>query len=307
MDTRELIKKWILWKSGSEKKSYSYKALALDAEINPNYLSNVMTGIRNPGAKTLLKIAGALGVSMSEFYIGPPETAPHSLERTVSQSPVSKTVETEKDFPQSISIEKEEDVEKIECEKVGLKLSGDASDEFDKLFSTMGYKTSDGFVPQPETSSTEQINHEVKTVDSVPAVTEISDTIPIMDKKPPCDWREWVSDYKENKTKYTSIPRFFGVKGKNAFAVIVEDNSMAPDLNEGDILIINPEMSFTNTDGGIGVVFHQNCLKIRQVKAQDEDYVLIPSNSGYDTEIVPKQDARLFKVALWIPQMEDKF
>ena len=56
MGKRELIKQWIEWKSRQLDYQLTYKALAEDAGINPNYLSNVMTGLRNPGMKTLQKI-----------------------------------------------------------------------------------------------------------------------------------------------------------------------------------------------------------------------------------------------------------
>ena len=44
--------------------------LALDCGINKNYLSDVERGSRNPTIKVLAKIAGGLGVTLSELFKG---------------------------------------------------------------------------------------------------------------------------------------------------------------------------------------------------------------------------------------------
>ena len=48
----------------------SIEDLALEAGINPNYLSDLERGERNPTIKVLSKIAIALDISLSELFKG---------------------------------------------------------------------------------------------------------------------------------------------------------------------------------------------------------------------------------------------
>lgn len=48
----------------------SIEDLALEAEINKNYLSDLERGTRNPSLKVLARIATALKISMSELVKG---------------------------------------------------------------------------------------------------------------------------------------------------------------------------------------------------------------------------------------------
>lgn len=48
----------------------SQEDLALECEINKNYLSDLERGCRNPTVKVLAKIARGLGVSLSELFKG---------------------------------------------------------------------------------------------------------------------------------------------------------------------------------------------------------------------------------------------
>lgn len=52
------------------KRNKSQEDLALDCGINKNYLSDVERGSRNPTIKVLAKIAGGLGVTLSELFKG---------------------------------------------------------------------------------------------------------------------------------------------------------------------------------------------------------------------------------------------
>ena len=51
-------------------KGMSIEALALEAEINRNYLGDLERGTRNPTVVVLNKIAKALGVSLSVLFEG---------------------------------------------------------------------------------------------------------------------------------------------------------------------------------------------------------------------------------------------
>ena len=44
--------------------------LALEANINKNYLSDLENGKRNPSLKVLRKIAIALDIDLSELFVG---------------------------------------------------------------------------------------------------------------------------------------------------------------------------------------------------------------------------------------------
>ena len=51
-----------------EEKGLSIEALALEADINRNYLGDLERGTRNPTVVVLNKIATALKVSLSELF-----------------------------------------------------------------------------------------------------------------------------------------------------------------------------------------------------------------------------------------------
>ncbi len=48
----------------------SQEDLALECDINKNYLSDLERGCRNPTVKVLAKIARGLGISLSELFKG---------------------------------------------------------------------------------------------------------------------------------------------------------------------------------------------------------------------------------------------
>lgn len=51
-------------------KNWSQEDLALEANINKNYLSDLERGARNPTIKVLEKLCIALGISLSELFKG---------------------------------------------------------------------------------------------------------------------------------------------------------------------------------------------------------------------------------------------
>lgn len=52
------------------KKHWSQEDLALEAEVNKNYLSDLERGMRNPTIRILEKIATALEISLEELFKG---------------------------------------------------------------------------------------------------------------------------------------------------------------------------------------------------------------------------------------------
>ena len=53
-----------------KQKKMSSLTLALEANINKNYLSDLENGKRNPSLKVLRKIAIALDIDLSELFVG---------------------------------------------------------------------------------------------------------------------------------------------------------------------------------------------------------------------------------------------
>ena len=51
-------------------KHWSQEDLALEADVNKNYLSDLERGMRNPTVKVLEKIAQALSISLEELFKG---------------------------------------------------------------------------------------------------------------------------------------------------------------------------------------------------------------------------------------------
>lgn len=53
-----------------QQKNMTIEELALEAEINRNYLCDLERGTRNPTVVVLNKIATALGIALSELFEG---------------------------------------------------------------------------------------------------------------------------------------------------------------------------------------------------------------------------------------------
>ncbi len=51
-------------------RKWSQEDLALEADVNKNYISDLERGSRNPTVKVLEKIAKALQISLSELFKG---------------------------------------------------------------------------------------------------------------------------------------------------------------------------------------------------------------------------------------------
>jgi SOS-response transcriptional repressor LexA len=73
MTINELLQQWIIWKSQADGERYTQKKLAIDAGISETALSKISLGKSlNPKQETIQGIARAIGVSVPEFWSGPP-------------------------------------------------------------------------------------------------------------------------------------------------------------------------------------------------------------------------------------------
>jgi len=307
MDIRELIKNWMTWKAKREGNPYPYKTLAEDAEISPTYLSNIMTGTRNPGSKTLAKIAEAFNISMSDFYAGP-QVSLTSDSKNHLHIPGNEKIESYKENEsESVTIDDNAEKNTYAHTKNVLKIFKTSNYELDRLFRILGYNTVDLFVAPPGNSLLEIDSQDTLSTDDRSAEDKTSPTIPLFNDCPQGHWSEWDISSSVKEYNFDSIPRFFGVKGKHVFAIRMQDDSMVPDLNEGDMFIINPELEFTNTNGGIGVVINNDCFQIRRIYLSDDKYTLIPTNTRYQPENIPSEGTFIYKIVLWIPDAKNSF
>jgi len=295
MNEREMIRRWIVWKSDRDSKMFFQKDLAEKAGLSITYLSNIMTGTRNPGTKTLERIAGAFGITMAEFYSGPPQVSADGGKVISGRYPSGQ---------ERLEPAKQERTDVPE--NTGLALSETSPEKIEKLFSSIGVSleelcpSSPKLIPDireaPRKEITKLASHEPWA---------ISDKLPLLTHIPAGDWRTWFDGNSE-----ASFSRFIQrviVQGSYSFAVKVDDTSMIPDLHEGDLLIINPEDTFSNIHGGIGVAAVNNRFVARKIYIHKGEYMLVPSNTVHNTEHIPVEGTQIFKVALWIPNALNKF
>ena len=285
------------WRSERENEPYTFRALAEEASINPNYLSNVMTGLRNPGVKTLRKIAYAFGLSMHDFYKGPddgPETgrdAEDGGEREtpepVRPNPPARNDSTAND---EIDLERPRD-------SMRISLTRNSGAELEAIFGTLGIETPGELLFDSEVhapSVAEECIDGVKEQSSAPSPL-LSADIPLVHTA-----GKWNSGEK-------TFPRFVGIESDGVFAVCLSDDSMAPELHRGDILYIDPDRTFSSANIGIGVVLHLERYMVRKIYDQGDAWRCVPLNGAFEPELIPKDQSRLYKVAHWFPQRDGFF
>jgi len=371
MDRRELIRLWMAWKSDRDGKQYTFKQLASDAGLNPNYLSNVMTGIRNPGVKTLNKIVAALGISLAEFFTGPhagvgshAKTSGDNYENAVSS--IEQTPDSSHDMSPGVSDEKipssmiagaidpraeaddaaevtkadgqpeDKDTDtgedRVKTEKFGLKISENGGKGFDMLFSTYGFESSDfetvdlevpatrirpgnmrhtGDVSRDNTSADDTTDMRARQTAGTSVRPSPDDgnepSVPLLEKDFDGDIREWMENFRSGGDGYRSVRRSLTVDGPRVAVFRMDDDSMFPDIGEGDILYIDLDRKFTNTDGGIGIVRIGGKFKARRIFERGDTFQLVPVNPRYSPDAAPVENTTVLKIVLWLPQSEDKF
>jgi SOS-response transcriptional repressor LexA len=115
------------------------------------------------------------------------------------------------------------------------------------------------------------------------------DRIPLLTKIPGGDAAEWLDgDY----------PAGFGdefidrgeTTDQNAFALLVEGDSMSPRINSGDIVIISPNAAITSRSIA-AVGFGNGKRTLKTVIFLDNDKVLLkPENDRYEPIVLDKRD-----------------
>ncbi len=78
---------------------------------------------------------------------------------------------------------------------------------------------------------------------------------------------------------------------KGAYAVLVKDDSMYPDIKEGDILIIDPEGPFLPNREYV-IRTHDDDAWVKVVNQHDEKYILKSYNPDYPPIYLDKKDVR---------------
>jgi repressor LexA len=89
-------------------------------------------------------------------------------------------------------------------------------------------------------------------------------------------------DYVE---KYITVD---DIKDVNAFALEVKGNSMAPRIEDGDIIVVSPKQEART--GDICVVRVNDEDTVKRVKVEDQYLHLIPLNPEYEPMMVKKKD-----------------
>ena len=89
-------------------------------------------------------------------------------------------------------------------------------------------------------------------------------------------------DYVE---KYITVD---DIKDTNAFALEVKGNSMAPRIEDGDIIVVSPKLE--SRTGDICVVRVNDEDTVKRVKIEDQYLHLIPLNPEYEPMVVKKKD-----------------
>jgi SOS-response transcriptional repressor LexA len=114
--------------------------------------------------------------------------------------------------------------------------------------------------------------------------------IPILTNIPTGDWHFWRDSNASGITEeYIAVP---GVQGEYLFAVRVQDDSMQPRLQKGDILVIDPQVLF---ESGIAVVQREEGYMVRTVRKFGDRWILVPLNEIYGiTEIISGAEASFY-------------
>jgi repressor LexA len=90
------------------------------------------------------------------------------------------------------------------------------------------------------------------------------------------------ADYVE---KYITVDN---VSDANAFALTVKGNSMAPRIEDGDVIVVSPKLE--SRSGDICVVRVNDEDTVKRVKIEAEFIQLVPLNPEYEPMVVRKKD-----------------
>lgn len=91
--------------------------------------------------------------------------------------------------------------------------------------------------------------------------------------------------HSENVERYVTVDN---VRDPNAFALEVKGNSMAPRIEDGDIIVVSPRHDVKN--GDICVVRVDEEDTVKRIKIDEQFVHLIPLNPEYEPMVVRKKD-----------------
>ncbi len=115
--------------------------------------------------------------------------------------------------------------------------------------------------------------------------------LPLLNTQQACDPKHIIDAIKnESESHLVSFiplsPELSMNLGKNAFALRVQDDSMSPELKEGDVLIVDPDQSLR--PGGLVVAKHQDSMEViirryKQLSADNlaQEFELNPINDNW--------------------------
>ncbi len=78
------------------------------------------------------------------------------------------------------------------------------------------------------------------------------------------------------------------IKDPNAFALVVKGNSMSPKIEDGDIVVVSPQLEARSGDICVVRVNDEDVLK--KVKIEDQHIHLIPLNPDFEPVTVRRRD-----------------
>lgn len=118
------------------------------------------------------------------------------------------------------------------------------------------------------------------------------DRIPLLTKIPGGDPKSWSDGEYPAGYGYEFIDRG-DITDTNAFALVVEGDSMSPSINSGDIVIVSPGTPVANRSiAAIAINGDERTLK--RVVFLDQDRVLLqPDNESYTPMVCAKNDITL--------------
>ena len=91
--------------------------------------------------------------------------------------------------------------------------------------------------------------------------------------------------YPEHADRYVTVDN---INDPTAFALEVKGNSMAPKIENGDIVVVSPQQEVRNGDICVVRVTDEDVLK--KIRFVDDDVQLIPLNPAFKTVVVRKRD-----------------
>lgn len=77
--------------------------------------------------------------------------------------------------------------------------------------------------------------------------------------------------------------------GREPYALMVLGDSMEPEFNEGDVIVIEPDGNIS--DGSYVIAYHEDDYIFRQLSIKDDKWSLQPLKSGYEGEDIPGIEA----------------